>query len=211
MSFPRSYSFALAVVCLFTFQFVSPTQSHADSYSLVGLGIDNVAFYGLSDTGAVVFTTYANAPSCTTACYGHPLGAEGPPTWSTTVPSLTWDNGSAACSGIPASALEFVCNSGRATFYQWDPSHLIQQLYVLNLGSSIPQLLYTSGFSGHLYMNSLGDIVFDDGRLDEWDEAINLTSRATPEPASFALLAIGLAGGGLLFGRRRLQREALFF
>jgi len=204
MSFPRSTSLVLAVVSLLALQFASPTQSHADSYSLVGLGIDNVAFYGLSNTGTAVFTN-GNILGCTDVCYGHPLGAEGPPTWSPTLPDLTWDNGNAICPDIPSSALAFVCNNGRGAFYQWDASHLGQELYSLNLGSNIPQLLYTTGFSGRLYMNGLGDIVFDDARLDEWDEAINLTSRATPEPSSFALLAIGLATGGLLFGRRRLM------
>jgi hypothetical protein len=55
-------------------------------------------------------------------------------------------------------------------------------------------------------MNSSGDIIFDNGFYDFGYEAIDLTSRHTPEPASILLLGTGIAAIGLTLLRRRMPR-----
>jgi hypothetical protein len=80
--------------------------------------------------------------------------------------------------------------------------------------------LVTSGFfTLSLHMNRNGDIVFDDGRLDEWFEAIDLSTvptavsfasaavpapEPTPEPTSILLFSTGaIALAGMVLSRRR--------
>jgi hypothetical protein len=67
----------------------------------------------------------------------------------------------------------------------------------------------TTGFGGIFAINSLGDIVFDNGTADVWEEAIDLTTAAVPEPASFLLLATGLAAAGLFVARRKMVAPSL--
>jgi hypothetical protein len=53
-------------------------------------------------------------------------------------------------------------------------------------------------------MNSLGDIVFDDGFIDEAYYAVDLNTAPTPEPSTLLLLATGILGAGFIVRRRRI-------
>jgi hypothetical protein len=68
-----------------------------------------------------------------------------------------------------------------------------------------PVLAQVSGAlgGGLIFLNGQGDIVYDDVFDEDWFEAIDLTTAATPEPASLFLFGTG-ALGALGIMRKRL-------
>jgi hypothetical protein len=195
--------FCVALSALFFLQFSAPTASHADTYQIVGLGIDNVLFYGMDDAGHVVFSgPSAFCGGQYSGCYGS--DATG---WSGVAPAFSWDNGVGCSPTLPAgtSDLAAVCNNGSVAFYGHEAGFdFLEGLYS---GSNSPQLVTSGFFTLSVHMNGLGDIVFDDGNLDEWFEAIDLSTAPpvpTPEPTSILLLGPGaIALAGMALRRRR--------
>jgi len=204
---PMSKScFRACLVALISVLFLSPTRSFADSYQLVGLGIDNTQFYGMTDSGAVVLYSYTSCGNPTTGCYEtfNSAGAGN----TDTAPADAWDDGTSCSPTLPQGTSEFaaVCNLGRVAFYGFETGNSgIEGLY---LGTNSPELIASGEFAGPLHMNAVGDIVFDDGFNDEWVEAVDLTTFATPEPGSLALLATGILSLAVLRYRRRRPAQA---
>jgi hypothetical protein len=206
--------FCIAITALFFLPFSAPTASHADTYQIVGLNIDNAQFYGMDDSGHVVFSTgnsYCGGQY--SVCYGSDANG-----WSGVAPPFSWDNGVGCSPTLPlgTSDLAAVCNNGRVAFYGYEPGNYpLEGLYS---GSNPPQLVTSGFFTGSLHMNSLGNIVFDDGNVDEWYEAIDLSTapalslasvsapvpEPVPEPAGILLLGTGaIALVGMSLSRKR--------
>ncbi len=180
----------LAILALATVQFAAPARSLADTFHIFNLTTDNRFFYGMNASGLVVFD-YAASPGCApSACYytflnGISTGV------STTAPIFTADNGTPCTPSVPAggSVLHGVCNNGRDAFSgKLSSGQVFPNLY---FGSAF-QDLFTTGSPGLVFMNSRGDIVFDDELGGNWYEAIDLTTAATPEPSSILLLVTGI-------------------
>jgi hypothetical protein len=183
-----TFRLTLAAIALVSSLFAIPTRSFADTYQLVGINIDNAPFYGFNTSEQPVL--YTDNPYCGggSTCYGH----DGD--WSSVAPTLATYDVTACSPSLPqgTSDLYSACINGRTAYYGNPTSNDgYDSLYVI-AGSSSPQLLYQGFLTGPIYMNNLGDIVFDDGNLDEWDEAIDLTTAATPEPTPLLLLATGI-------------------
>jgi hypothetical protein len=196
--------FCVAIAVLSCLQFSAPTASYADTYQIVSLQTDNRQFFGMDDSGHVVF--YASFFSCgdpSHGCYetflnGAPLGT------SSIAPTYAWDYTAGTCVfPQPASGPCLISNNGRtADIAAAQPAG--QSLFVLS-GSNPPQSLVTAlGIGGVFAINGLGDIVFDNQNLDQWYEAINTTPTAAPEPGSLLLLGTGaIALAGLIPRRKR--------
>ena len=206
--------FCIAITALFFLQFSAPTASHADTYQIVGLGIDNVQFYGMDDSGHVVFSTgnsYCGGQY--SVCYGSDANG-----WSGVAPAYSWDNGVGCTPTLPpgTSDLAAVCNNGRVAFYGVEPGN--GPLEGLYSGSNPPQFVTSGFFTGSVHMNSLGDIVFDNGNLDEWFEAIDLSTAPAlslasvsapvtePVPELASILLVGT--GAIAFAGMSQRRKA---
>jgi hypothetical protein len=160
-----------------------------------------VFYYGFSTTNQPVLMN--DNCGLYTACYGQ-VG-----NWSSTPPALTSNFGTPCSFSLPVGTSEIghACENGHAAYYGYlyDPYSDPPGLYAFNVGSN-PRLIYPGFLANGIYMNSLGDIVFDDGVQDLWEEAIDLTTTPapTPEPSTLLLLATGILGLGITLRQRRI-------
>jgi hypothetical protein len=196
--FPRLLLALTALLAL-----VSATRARADTYSVISLSSDQgYIFGGMNDLGTVVIENNLNCLPAT--CYYTFLN--GVSTGHTTIaPTITLDDGTPCTPTVPAggSVGSGVCNNGRDAFTGTLASSQVNPDIYTGLTDTV--LAANSG-GGPIYMNSLGDIVFDDIYSEDWYEAIDLTTAPAPEPGSFFLLATGALGLAFALRRRPLTQ-----
>jgi hypothetical protein len=201
---------SMGIATLIAILFAAPLHSFADTYQIYNLGSDGGYYFdGMSSTGTVVFDSpYSPACGFSSNCYktfsdGISAGV------SSTAPTITDDNGTPCAPSDPGGWVAHgVCNNGLEAFTgTLGHGQIYPDVYV---GS---QQIFTGG-EGFIFMNSAGDIVFDDQFNDDWYEAIDLSTptpdylsnselpSVAPEPGGIFLLGTGLFALAILLRRR---------
>jgi hypothetical protein len=182
---------SLAAILLQTSLLILPPV-HADTYKVVTLDSDEARFvYGIDPSGDVVLSVNSDINgNCSPGdnCYETFIGGvqafrtDAPPT------AFIFDDGTPCNPAVPAgfTVLHAVCNSGREVFSAKAAGQAIPDLYTGLLTDSFPG----QGTGNLLYLNSEGDILWNDPVSEFWVEAFDLTSQV-PEPASLFLLGTG--------------------
>ena len=193
----------------------------ADSYSIVDLGDSNGhGIYGIDSAGDVVVwgTTGCGA----TASYCYTTYVNGVATNDGSIaPILAYDNGT-PCGSTPEGffVLKETCNGGWTGLGSiYNPNGDPNGVY---FGSGSDLDFIHSGSADQVFLNSVGDFAWTDGRDDEMFELIQTSSpvltdpealvvqdpvpSAIPEPRTLLLVGIGLIWIAVMLRRSKAYR-----
>jgi PEP-CTERM motif len=200
--------FSLAAILI---QLCLLTASHAlaDTYKVFTLDTDQDRFaYGMDASGTVVLSAQTGSSGqCTFGinCYETFIGGVLAFRTNAPPPAFTLDDGIPCSPAAPPglTVLHAVCNNGREAFSAQASGQPFPDLYT---GPNIVDLFPGQAGGDFLYLNSEGDILWNDSRTELWLEAFDLTSQ-TPEPGSLFLLATGTLAAAEAMRRRALVRH----
>jgi hypothetical protein len=203
-----------AIVALITFLFAAAAlPAFADTYELTTVAYSRTAsFYGIDASGdyTVNLTStmgHSSNPTCGTiqhasSCFATYYVGQSAPVYSTTPPSLTWDNGS-ACSPTLSNGTDGqngVCNNGHELFSA-SGNNSFPGVFT---GSDPSTDYLTAGTISGALMNSSGDAVFVDNITGTLLCVLNIpaldsitlnssdpSNAPVPEPGSLCLFGTG--------------------
>jgi hypothetical protein len=211
MKIEKPWCSLAAIILVQTFLLLA-SPALADTYKVFTLDSDEARFvYGIDPSGDVVLSVNATPDECTS-----PLAQQchfetfigGVYAFSTNTPPTTFtiDNGTPCSPAVPAgiSVLHAVCNNGREVFSAIAAGQTSADLYTGPLTDLFPG----QGTGNFLYLDSEGDILWNDPQNELWFEAFDLTSQV-PEPASLFLLGTGALATLETTRRRRARRRQL--
>jgi hypothetical protein len=195
--------FSLAAILVLTSLLIA-SPALADTYKIFTLDSDEARFvYGMNASGDVVLTVDDVNGQCVTVvnCYETFSGGALTSRTNAPPPGFVIDDGT-PCSPIAVpglTVLHAVCNNGREVFSARAPGQIFPDLYTGPLTDLFPG----QGAGDFLYLNSEGDVLWNDPRTEFWYEAFDLTSQV-PEPDSLFLLTTGTLALAETMRRRAL-------
>jgi hypothetical protein len=207
MRSPRSLRSLLLAITIF----IVAAPAFADTYQIFALDSDQDRFFrGMDSNGTVVIaygsSTDTTCDSITPKCFSTYIDGAFSYT-SHTLPGFTADNGTPCTPTLPPGGLveHGVCNNGREAFTGFmSKDQARPDIYT---GPDPVADLVAHDGEGLIFMNSRGDIVYDNHFADEWFFAKDLSTAPVPEPGSILLLATGaLAIAGAM--RRRISKRS---
>src|ERR1700710_962938 len=169
-----SSKFGLLCIALAFAAALVPSAAKADTYDIFVLASDEGRFFRGMDAQGTVILSYDVATQSTclnpgTGCFTtYAYGA--PTTSADTLPIITPDNGTPCTPSMPAGVIVYrgICNNGYEAFMGKLTSS--QDKPFLYVGPDFNMLSSASGEGVFLYMNSEGDIVWNDPGLEFWYE-----------------------------------------
>lgn len=180
-----------AIAALIVTPFSALKPALADTYTIYNLGSDQgYNMVGLTASGAAViyngFCVFTSASCYTTYVNGVPVNQ------SMTAPTLLYDDGG-ACTSLPTGfdISRAVCNNGRIGFGTFYDSTTGLGPAVYTGPDSSPAYLFPGTLDG-AFLNSSGDLFWNDGQADEFFVAIDTSPSPVPESSTLLLLATGL-------------------
>jgi hypothetical protein len=195
-----------AVVVVMAVLLGSARPALADSYAIFDLGNDNGrGIYGIDTAGDVVVWGGNGCGMSASTCYVTYTNGIATSD-SSTAPDMVYDDGT-SCGSAPAgfNASKTVCNNGWIGLGSlYNPNGDPNGVYV---GSGLDLQFLHGGSADQLFLNSLGDFAWTDGRDEEMFVAILnsapsfealsfeekfVAADPAPEPGSLLLVGTGL-------------------
>jgi hypothetical protein len=181
----------IAIAALIATSFSALKPALADTYTIYNLGSDQgYNMVGLTASGAAViyngFCAFTSASCYTTYVNGVPVNQ------SMTAPTLLYDDGG-ACTSLPTGfdINRAVCDNGRIGFGTFYDSTTGLGPAVYTGPDASPAYLFPGTLDG-AFLNSSGDLFWDNGQANEFFEAIDTSPSPVPEQPTLVLLATGL-------------------
>jgi hypothetical protein len=190
------------------------TVVHADTYVIFDLGTDEDSghIYGLDSAGDVYLSEFCGPEDGPHLCIGvfdprqmAPDIQNKPSYYIPISTPIAYDSG-ISCDVNVIGAVDSVCNNGYFA-YEFADNGSPDQVFGVNIGPNPPQFedlpFGAAAHGAFIAVDSLGDVAWSNELNKEEDyEAYDLTSRQTPEPSTWILMATGFLGLGGIARRK---------
>ena len=202
---PAIRTYIVGVVLAASFFLFGVLSAFADSYAVnVVAYTQSESFYGIDATGNFVVnmsgaltspSSLCGGVSGASQCFATYFAGGASPVFSTSAPSLNWDNGVACTHGT----LSGICNNGHELLGGY-----LGDIKGVWTGPGMKNYLMDGSFDGG-FINAFGDAVFINGADDTLVSVVDTSSAVTlhgnelfvdpkpvPEPASLWLMGMGM-------------------
>jgi len=212
---PSIKTYVIGVILTASVLLFSVLSAFGDTYAVnVVANTQNENFYGIDTTGNFVvnlsnslnpFNSSCGGVSGASTCFATYYAGQQNPVYSTTAPSLNWDNGTACTAGT----LSGICNNEHELL----GGYLGDVKGVWSGTDPLTDFLTGGSFDGG-FINALGDAVFINGANDTLVSVVDTPGvllhellvsapAPVPEPPSIWLVGLGMMVSAMTLRKRR--------